>query len=295
MADMKTWFLATRPWSFSMSAISVTIGSVWSTGGMFSFGLYFLTLLGMVALHGATNLLNDYYDVKNRVDTPSSPTVQYRPHPLLEHAVGLKQVLAFSLLLYALGITIGWYLTATHGWPILLIGIVGVLTAISYTAPPLNLKYHALGEPTVFLLWGPLAMLGAHYVQTRTFDPAILLISLPFGILVGLVLLANNIRDMAFDKKQGIKTLPILLGSDRGRLAYGALIFLAFFGVVIMSLLGPLTPWSLLVLLALPLVRPVFRIVSGDCPPDADARTAKLDTVFGVLLLISILVERCFK
>ena len=138
-------------------------------------------------------------------------------------------------------------------------------------------------------------MLGAHYVQTRVFDPSILLISLPFGILVGLVLLANNIRDMAFDKKQGIKTLPILLGSDRGRLVYGALIFLAFFGVVIMSLLGPLAPWSLLVLLALPLVRPVFRIVSGDCPPDADARTAKLDTVFGILLLISILVERCFK
>ena len=292
---MKTWFLATRPWSFSMSAISVTIGSVWSTGGVFSFGGYFLTLLGMVALHGATNLLNDYYDVKNQVDTPSSPTVQYRPHPLLEHALGLKQVLVFSLLLYALGITIGWYLTATRGWPILVIGIVGVLTAISYTAPPLNLKYHALGEPTVFLLWGPLAMLGAHYVQTQTFDPGILLISLPFGILVGLVLLANNIRDMAFDKKQSIKTLPILLGGYRGRLVYGALIFLAFFGVVIMSLLGPLTRWSLLVLLALPLVRPVFRIVSGDCPPDADARTAKLDTVFGVLLLISILVARCFK
>lgn len=295
MADMKTWFLATRPWSFSMSAISVTIGSVWGTDGLFSFGRYFLALLGMVALHGATNLLNDYYDVKNQVDTPFSPTVQYRPHPLLEHALGLKQVLAFSLFLYALGITIGWYLTATRGWPILVIGIVGVLTAVSYTAPPFNLKYHALGEPTVFLLWGPLAMLGAHYVQTQTFDPGILLISLPFGILVGLVLLANNIRDMAFDEKQGIKTLPILLGSYRGRMVYGALIFLAFLGVVIMSLLGPLTPWSLLVLLALPLVRPVFRIVSGDCPPDADARTAKLDTVFGVLLLISILVERCFK
>jgi 1,4-dihydroxy-2-naphthoate polyprenyltransferase len=295
MTPITTWFLAARPWSFSMSAISVTIGSVWGADGLFSFGGYFLALLGMVALHGATNLLNDYYDVKNQVDTPSAPTVKYRPHPLVENALSLRQVLVFSLVLYTLGIAVGWYLTATRGWPILVIGVIGVLTAISYTAPPLNLKYHALGEPTVFLLWGPLAMLGAHYVQTQTFNPAILLVSLPFGILVGLVLLANNIRDMAFDKKQGIKTLPILLGSSRGRLVYGALIFLAFFGVVIMSLLGPLTPWSLLVLLALPLVRPVFQIVSGDCPPDADARTAKLDTAFGVLLLISILLERCFK
>lgn len=295
MAPIKTWFLAARPWSFSMSAISVTIGSVWGVDGLFSFGGYFLALLGMVALHGATNLLNDYYDVKNQVDTPSAPTVKYRPHPLVENALSLRQVLVFSLVLYTLGIAVGWYLTATRGWPILVIGVAGVLTAVSYTAPPLNLKYHALGEPTVFLLWGPLTMLGAHYVQTQTFNPAIVLVSLPFGILVGLVLLANNIRDMAFDKKQGIKTLPILLGSYRGRLVYGALIFLAFFGVVTMSLLGPLTPWSLLVLLALPLVKPVFQIVSGDCPPDADARTAKLDTAFGVLLLISILLERCFN
>ena len=294
MADIKTWFLATRPWSFSMSAISVTIGSVWGSRGGFSFGGYFLALFGMVALHGATNLLNDYYDVKNRVDTPSAPTVKYRPHPLLEHAVGLRQILAFSMVLYALGIAVGWYLTATRGWPVLVIGVIGVLTAISYTAPPLNLKYHALGEPTVFLLWGPLAMAGAYYVQTQTIDPAVLLISLPFGILVGLVLLANNIRDMAFDEKQGIKTLPVLLGGHRGRLVYGGLIFAAFLGVVLMSLLGPLSPWSLLILLALPLVRPVFRIVSGECPPDADARTAKLDSVFGVLLLVSLLLERCF-
>ena len=294
MADIKTWFLATRPWSFSMSAISVTIGSVWGVQSGFSFGGYFLALLGMVALHGATNLLNDYYDVKNEVDTPTAPTVKYRPHPLVENTVGLRQVLAFSLVLYAIGIAAGWYLTATRGWPILLIGVVGVLTAISYTAPPLNLKYHALGEPAVFLLWGPLAMVGAHYVQTQRVDPAILLVSLPFGILVGLVLLANNIRDMAFDKKQGIKTLPVLLGGHGGRLVYGGLIFAAFLGMALMSLLGPLSYWSLLVLLALPLVRPVFRIVSGDCPPDADARTAKLDTAFGVLLLISLLLERCF-
>lgn len=295
MPDIKTWFLAARPWSFSMSAISVTIGSVWGLTGEFRFGGYVLALLGMVALHGATNLLNDYYDVKNEVDTPSAPTVKYRPHPLVENALNLRQVLTFSLLLYATGVIIGFYLTATRGCPILLIGIAGVLTAVFYTAPPFNLKYHALGEPTVFLLWGPLAMMGAHYVQTQAFSFDIVLISFPFGILVGLVLLANNIRDMAFDEKQGIKTLPVLLGGERGRLVYGALIFLAFLGVVLMSLLGPLTPWSLLVLLALPLVKPVFKIVSGDCPPDADARTAKLDTAFGVLLLISILLERCFN
>ena len=97
MPDIKTWFLAARPWSFSMSAISVTIGSVWGLTGGFRFGGYVLALLGMVALHGATNLLNDYYDVKNKVDTPSAPTVKYRPHPLVVISHAVRTCLAFAV------------------------------------------------------------------------------------------------------------------------------------------------------------------------------------------------------
>ncbi|MEW5735158.1 MAG: 1,4-dihydroxy-2-naphthoate prenyltransferase, partial [Thermodesulfobacteriota bacterium] len=59
-----------------------------------------------------------------------------------------------------------------------------------------------------------------------------------------------------------------------------------------MSLFGPLSPWSLLVVCSVPLYVPLFRMVSGPCPDDADARTAKLDTVFGLLLIITVLLQR---
>jgi 1,4-dihydroxy-2-naphthoate octaprenyltransferase len=106
------------------------------------------------------------------------------------------------------------------------------------------------------------------------------------------VLLANNIRDTAHDRRQGIRTLPVVLGEARGRLLFAGLIWLAFFSMTLMSILGPLSPWSLLVLLAVPLAMPLTAMVKGDCPDDADARTAKLDTAFGVLLLVSLVLDK---
>jgi 1,4-dihydroxy-2-naphthoate octaprenyltransferase len=275
-----------------MSAISVSVGAAFAAGPGFRWDLFLLTLLGMVALHGASNLANDYFDVKNKVDAPDAPTVRYRPHPLAHRELGLNQVLAMSAALYALGAGIGLWLAATRGWPVLAIGLAGVLTGLFYTAPPLPLKYRAAGEVLVFLIWGPLAMLGAYYVQAQRFSPAVLLVSVPFGALVSLVLLANNIRDTAHDRRQGIRTLPVVLGEARGRLLFAGLIWLAFFSMTLMSILGPLSPWSLLVLLAVPLAMPLTAMVKGDCPDDADARTAKLDTAFGVLLLVSLVLDK---
>ncbi|MFH2097964.1 MAG: prenyltransferase, partial [Pseudomonadota bacterium] len=110
-----TWFLATRPWSFTMSIIAVTIGAAWAVDQGFSLALFLATVFGMVCLHGATNLLNDYFDVKNQVDTPEAPTANYRPHPLMNQDLKLNQVLAVALVLYALGAATGLWLTAIAG------------------------------------------------------------------------------------------------------------------------------------------------------------------------------------
>ena len=81
----RNWFLASRPWSFTMTAISVSVGStLGAIDGSFSWALYLVTLLGTILLHAATNLINDYYDVKTGVDTREVSTAQYRPHPLVE-------------------------------------------------------------------------------------------------------------------------------------------------------------------------------------------------------------------
>jgi 1,4-dihydroxy-2-naphthoate octaprenyltransferase len=288
----RNWFLASRPWSFSMTAISVSVGGAMAAlDGGFSWGLFFLTAAGGIFMHAATNLINDYYDVKSGVDTDSVSTAQYRPHPLLEGKLAPRNVLKASYLLYGAAALIGIILATIRGWPLLWIGLIGLLASITYTAPPFKYKYSALGEMSVFLMWGPLMVLGAYFVQRQTFSSNAFWASLPFGILVALVLLANNIRDVEDDRRKGIMTLPIMIGQQNGLRLYITMVILAYLSIIAMSLVGPLHVWSLIVLLSLPLAVRLLRQMMQQVPIDADARTAQLDTAFGVLLLASLILE----
>jgi 1,4-dihydroxy-2-naphthoate polyprenyltransferase len=288
----RDWFLSARPWSFTMTAISVSVGSaVAAVEGVFSWPLYFLTLIAAVLMHAASNLINDFDDVRHGVDSPDVPTARYRPHPLMEGRLRLKQVQAAAYLLYLLAAAIGLFLAATRGVLVLFLGIVGTAAGITYTAAPLSYKYRALGEFSVFLMWGPLMVTGAYYVQQQAVSADALLISIPFGVLVALVLLANNIRDAVYDRSKGIQTLPIVLGGRRGISVYLALIVAAYLAVAAMAVFGPLTVWSLIVLLSAPLAVKLLRQMARNIPLDADAQTAKLDTAFGLLLVLSLVVK----
>jgi 1,4-dihydroxy-2-naphthoate polyprenyltransferase len=286
----RDWFLAARPWSFTMTAISISVGSaVAALDGGFSWPLYLLALIAAVLMHAACNLINDYEDVRSGVDDPQVPTALYRPHPLMARRLTPLQVRNTAYALYLLAAVIGVFLTVQCGPLVLWLGIVGTAAGITYTAPPLSYKYSALGEFSVFLMWGPLMVTGAYYVQRQAVSAEALLISIPFGVLVALVLLANNIRDISYDRSKGIQTLPMVLGARRGISLYLALIVAAYAAVAAMSVLGPLTPWSLMVLLSAPLAAKLLRQMARDVPLDADAQTAKLDTAFGLLLVISLL------
>ena len=284
--------LASRPWSFTMTAISVSVGSALAAiDGDFSWASYLLTLIAGICMHAATNLINDYYDVKSGVDFKGVSTGIYRPHPLLEGKLTPRQVLMEALLLYAVATIIGLYLASKCGWPLLAIGLIGVFASVAYTAPPFKYKYIALGELSVFLMWGPLMVIGSYFIQRQTFSTGALLISFPFGILVALVLLANNIRDISHDRSQGIRTLPIIIGERNGLRLYSILIIAAYAGIIGMSVAGPLYLWTLIVTLSLPLAIKLVRQMMKSIPDNADAQTAKLDTAFGMLLVASLVLE----
>jgi 1,4-dihydroxy-2-naphthoate octaprenyltransferase len=221
-------------------------------------------------------------------------TAQYRPHPLVEGKLAADHVKIAAYILYALSILIGLYLAATRGWALMWIGLIGAFASLTYTAPPLKYKYSALGEFSVFLMWGPLMMAGAYLVQRQTFSMNTFWISLPFGALVALVLLANNIRDINHDRDKGILTLAIVLGQRKSLLLYLTLVVVAYLAIILMSIFGPLYLWSLIVLLSLPLALRLLRQMLKQVPADADARTAQLDTAFGILLVISLILEGVF-
>ncbi|MDO9567360.1 MAG: prenyltransferase [Candidatus Desulfaltia sp.] len=294
MNNYQKWFLASRPWSFTMTAVSISAGSILgSMEGEFSWFLYVLTLAGIVFMHAAANLFNDYYDFLSGVDTLDVSTAQYRPHPLVAGILKPKEVLIEASCFFIFAGIIGIFLAATRGWMILAIALIGAFAALFYTAPPFKYKYKGLGEISVFLMWGPLMVEGACFVQKQALSMDAFWISLPLGALVALVLLADNIRDTVNDKEKGIKTLPIIVANPQKSIwLYVILVIFTYLSVILMAFLGPLNLWALVVLVSLPLAFSLLRQMIKNVPIDADAQTAKLNTAFGILLLIPIVIGR---
>ena len=286
-------FIATRPWSFTMSIISVSIGTLLAAeDGPCHWGWFALTCIGIVLFHAAANVLNDYFDTRNGVDQPDSPTALYRCQPILSGLFTPRQILLEGVLLCTLTILIGLILAFERSMLVLWMGLAGLLTCIFYTAGPVKLKYRAWGEIFVFLMWGPLMFEGAYAVQRQAFSLKTLLVSIPFGMLVALVLLANNIRDIMYDARRNIKTVSIFLGPVRSIRLYAGLVAASYFYIIVMILMKTLSPWALLVFLSFPKAVSLARAFSRKVPDAADARTAQLNTVFGILLIVAFIVDR---
>jgi 1,4-dihydroxy-2-naphthoate octaprenyltransferase len=290
--DAKTAFLSTRPWSFTMTFSSVTMGTLMATVvGTFSPLLYGLALGGMVAFHAATNVLNDFFDVRHGVDREGAPTTKYRLHPAAFGQTPLSTILTISLGLYAATFAVGFYLAYVSNLSILLVIGAGIIGSVLYTADPVVLKARALGEVTVFAMWGLLIPLGSYMVQRGVFSWSPVAASLPIGLLVALVLLANNIRDIDYDGSVGNRTLAVVLGAARAEKVYAGLLWGAY-ALVVLGIVGQLLPvWSLIVFLTAPAARGLVKMFAGAIPDNADPRTAALAFRFALLYMGSLVVS----
>jgi 1,4-dihydroxy-2-naphthoate octaprenyltransferase len=296
-SNLKGYVLATRPWSFSMTIISVTLGSLLGLlGGVFHWHLYAMTVVGMVLVHAATNMINDYFDTKHGVDRPESPTAQYRPHPILTGSFKPHQILRASLVLYGAALGLGVALAALRGWVLMGFAAVGVLASVFYSGGPVNYKHRALGELSVFLMWGPLMVLGSYFIQTRSFDGygTVLMTSIPQGMWVALVIFANNLKDIGYDEKTGVRTVANTLGMKPARIVFTVAIGAIYVLLVLLVVFRSLPIWTLAVAVSIPLSVRLVRSVTGseEIPADADPQTAQTGMVFGLLLVAGFLMQQ---
>lgn len=292
LSQIKKYVIATRPWSFTMSLISVTVGTLLAAEeGPIGWTWFAVTALGITLFHAAANVINDYYDTLYKIDQPDSPTAKYRPQPILSGMLTPRQLLWEAVILFALTFTIGLTTAFIRSYHVLWIGIIGLLTSIYYTAGPVKFKYRALGEFAVFMMWGPLMVEGAYAVQRQALSVKALYISIPFGILVALVLFANNMRDIDYDSRQNVKTLSIVLGSHKSYILFAVLIMTAYASVLGMIALGIMSLWGFLIFLSLPKALSLLKTFKEKIPDMADALTAQFDTVFGILLITAIILE----
>ena len=290
--NIKKYIIATRPWSFTMSLISVSVGTLLAAEeGSISWLWFAITATGITLFHGAANLINDYFDTLYDIDQEDSPTAKYRPQPIISGMLTPRQTIVEASVFLVLTIAIGMAAAVIRSWHILWIGLIGLFTSIYYTAGPVKFKYRALGECAVFMMWGPLMIEGAYAVQRQALSLKALYVSVPFGVLVALVLFANNMRDIAYDSRHNIKTVSIMLGSRNSFILFAGLIALAYAYVLGMILTGIMSLWGLLIFLSIPKAVSLLRTFKKKIPDMADALTAQFDTVFGILLMMAIFCE----
>ena len=291
---VNTWLRAIRPFSFTGSIIPVTLGAILAIKqNNFQFGYFILSVVAILLLHTGVNLLSDHDDYENKVDTKDS---YGSSGVILENLLSSKQVLRSGMLCLILGSLIGLFLSYEKGIFVLILGVIGAFGGYSYTGKPLMLKYKGLGAPLVFLLFGPLMLIGSYYVQMQSVSMGALLISIPVGLLTTAILHANDIRDIQHDKNAGIKTLSMLVGENNAKNIYYGMLILSYVSLIIMIFFGALPLSSLLCLITLPIAYTNTKTlynsnVSISGLITLDKTTGKLQAQFGIILIFSILLS----
>ena len=285
MRHLRLWITALRPVSFTASVIPVLVGTAIAAQHEFHAGLFVLALLGSVAIHAGTNLVNDYFDHVKGTDNAES----LGPSGVIQKGLlAPRDVLTGGLVAFGVGAVIGLWITAVVGWPILALGLASVAAGYFYTASPFSLAYRGLGEVVVFFFMGPVIVLGSYYVQVERWDWEPFIASLAVGLLVAAILHANNVRDIENDRRNHKWTLAALAGRPVADYEFVALMLGGYAIVVLMAIFGA-APWTVLVtLISLPLALRIVRLEASETTARGLnivlAQTAGLHMVFGLLL-----------
>jgi 1,4-dihydroxy-2-naphthoate octaprenyltransferase len=266
------WLVITRAAVFPMTIWSGLIGALLAVaaagvGGVsVDYGLLTLSVVGLVLAHAANNMINDYFDTTGGVDTAGYVRALYAPHPILSGWVTKRQLAAAILIVNGIDAVLMLYLTAVRGPLILAFALAGLFVSVFYVAPPIRLKHHGLGEPGVFLVWGPLMVGGTFLAATGTIAPWVLLASVPYALLVTSVLFGKHIDKIEADTALGVRTLPVILGERRAR-TVGAWLMISFYPLTLLAVIvGLVGPWVLLVVFGLPRLRGVLKVFGQPKP-----------------------------
>lgn len=222
--------------------------------------LFALSAIGLVVAHAANNMVNDFFDLEAGLDTEEYPRSLYAPHPIASGLVTRRRLLVAILITNAIDAAVMVVLFVNRGWPILAFALAGLFISVFYVAPPLRLKAHGLGEPGVFLVWGPLMVGGTYYAAVGEIGSDILLASLPYALLVTTVLMGKHIDKAPWDAKADVRTLPVILGDPLARKANLVLMASFYVAVGLLIVFGILPVWTSVVIAGLPRLRKVGEV-----------------------------------
>ncbi len=293
MGCIDDWIEVLRPYSFTASIVPVVIGGMLAYNhGIFHWPLFLFIAIGVVFLHGASNMVNEYYDVKNNIDNIQA---ERSSKVLLEKRIVPKKVRFASIFIMGLFMAAAiFYGVALSRWGMPIFAGVGIFCGYFYTAPPISLKYRGLGLVTIFFVFGSLLIQAVYYSLVGSTSTNCIWMSLPISFLVTAILHGNENRDIEHDKN--IMTLAGIIGVKKGIQLYIIMILIPYLLVLMGITFSMISPWSLLTFISLPMAFSTAKKgldgIEGntDSLEKIDVKTVKLHLAFGIPWIIAIML-----
>ena len=293
--NIYTWWTACRPNTLIISIAPVLLGLSLSihNNNFSSILVALLTLIAAVLIQIGTNFINDLYDFISGADTEN------RLGPIRATQSGLlskQEIKAGAFFCFILALIIGIYLVYIGGVPILIIGLLSLISGYCYTAGPYPLAYKGLGDIFVFIFFGLVAVPGTYYLQSNIlFDINSILIGSSIGFMAVAILCVNNIRDIQSDSKVGKKTLAVRFGANKITILYDIMILASYLSIIILIFKEGIYNQSgmFLLFLSFPIAIKLMIDIHQTSGKELNfilARTALLIRIFSILLIIGILL-----
>ena len=247
------WLISTRAAVLLMTLLSALLAGLfaWHDGYTVNVFSLFILALGLVLAHASNNIFNDYTDYTRGVDKDNYYRTMYGPQPVADGLMTKRQHLTYFAVTAFLALLCGLYLIFMRHNDIniwILLGL-GAFFVLFYTWP---LKYIAMGEVAVLIVWGPLMIGGGYYVLTGHWNWNVIWASLPYVLGVTTVIFGKHIDKLLIDKAKKIFTLPVLIGEKVARYTILAMMVLPYIMVAVLIGMRYFTPVMLVVGLAVP-------------------------------------------
>jgi 1,4-dihydroxy-2-naphthoate octaprenyltransferase len=252
------WLISTRAAVLIMTFISAALAGLFAwRDNSFSFLPWLALTFGLIMAHASNNLFNDYTDYTRGVDQKNYYRAMYGLQPLVAGLMTKRQHLAYFAVSGVLALGSGLYLVWHNGSDIIVWALLGTGTffLLFYTWP---LKYIALGELAVLLVWGPLMIGGGYYVIVHRWDWNVVWAGVVYALGVTTVIFGKHIDKLQSDREKNIHTLPVLIGEKVSRYMVIGMMILPYFLLLYLVATKYFTPLILIVLIAIPRLRQVL-------------------------------------
>ncbi|XP_055544876.1 ubiA prenyltransferase domain-containing protein 1 homolog [Wyeomyia smithii] len=289
LMKIKTYLSALRPWSLSASLVPTLLGATlaYRTVGFHEFNLlsFLFTILTVVTVHCAGNVVNTYFDFVKGIDNRKSDD-----RTLVDHILSKDEVVTLGVLLYCagcFGFILLVYLSPAKLEHLALVYFGGLSSSFLYTGG-IGLKYIALGDVLFLVIFGPISVLFSFMAQTGHVEWMTIYYAIPLALNTEAILHSNNTRDAESDKKVGIVTLAILIGRTLSYILYALLLFTPYIMFVVLGM--KYSSAFLIPMVTLPQAFKIEKQFRNEATMQGVPRqTAKLNLFFGILY-----VAACF-